>query len=81
MERDLLKKEGIYFKVIIYPIFMKDSFIIIMMFVTYFDLELHQMDVKLMFLNGDINEMIYMAQLKNFLLGDQKKMVYKLNLI
>ena len=38
----------------------KDSFRTIMALVTYFDLELHQIDVKTVFLNGDIDEMIYM---------------------
>ncbi|RDX96349.1 hypothetical protein CR513_21000, partial [Mucuna pruriens] len=35
---------------------------IIMTLVAYFDLELHQMDVKTAFLNGDIDETIYMVQ-------------------
>ena len=52
---------------------MKDSFKIIMALVAYFDLELHQMDVKTTFLNGDIEETI------NFVSGDLKNVVYKLN--
>ena len=36
------------------------------------------MDVKTMFLNGNIEETIYMVQLENFVLGDPKKMVCKL---
>ncbi|KAL6315384.1 hypothetical protein AAG906_000494 [Vitis piasezkii] len=40
--------------------FSKDSFRIIMALVAHYDLELHQMDVKTAFLNGDINETIYM---------------------
>ena len=39
----------------------KDSFRIIMALVAYYDLELHQMDVKTGFLNGDLEENIYMA--------------------
>ena len=31
-----------------------------MAFVAHFDLELHQMDVKITFLNGEIDETIYM---------------------
>jgi Reverse transcriptase (RNA-dependent DNA polymerase) len=37
------------------------------------------MNVKTTFLNGDINEMIYMVQHKNFVLDDSKSMFYKLN--
>jgi hypothetical protein len=44
----------------------KDSFRIIMALVAHFDLELHQMDVKTIFLNGDLEKNIYMAQLKGF---------------
>ena len=36
------------------------------------------MDVKTTFLNGDIDETIYMVQPKNFVSGDAKKMVCKL---
>ena len=46
--------------------------------VAHFDLELHQMDVKTVFLNGDIDESIYMVQTEKFVSGDLKKMVYKL---
>ena len=49
-----------------------------MALVTHFDLELHQMDVKTAFLNGDIDETIYMVQPENFVSGDTKKMVCKL---
>lgn len=43
-------------------ILLKDSFKNIMALVVYFNLELHQMDIKIIFLNGDINETIYMVQ-------------------
>ena len=49
-----------------------------MALVVHFDLELHQMDVKIMFLNGDIDEMIYMMQAENFVSRDPKNMVCKL---
>jgi len=45
---------------------MKDSFRIIMKLVAHFNLELHQMDIKTAFFNGDIEEEIYMVQLDNF---------------
>jgi len=57
---------------------IKDSFRTIMALVAHFDLELHQMDVKIVFLNGDIEEMIYMVQLEDFVLGNSKSMVCKL---
>jgi Reverse transcriptase (RNA-dependent DNA polymerase) len=43
------------------PVSMKDSFRIIMVLVAHFDLELHQMDVNTAFLNGNIDEYIYIS--------------------
>ncbi|RVX03502.1 Retrovirus-related Pol polyprotein from transposon TNT 1-94 [Vitis vinifera] len=44
----------------------------------HYDLELHQMDVKTAFLNGNIDETIYMVQPKNFESNDSKKLVCRL---
>ena len=44
----------------------KDSFRIVMALVAHYDLELHQMDVKTAFLNGDLDETIFMAQPEGF---------------
>ena len=57
---------------------MKNTCRIIIELVAHFDLELHQMDVKIAFLNGDIEETIYMVQLEKFVARDSKTMVYKL---
>jgi len=72
------QKEGIDFKETFSPVSTKDSFRTIMALVAHFDLELHQMDVKTAFLNGDIDEIIYMVQPENFESGDPKNMVCKL---
>ncbi|RDY07827.1 hypothetical protein CR513_08008, partial [Mucuna pruriens] len=49
-----------------------------MALVAHFDLELHQMDVKTAFLNGDIDETIYMMQPENFVSNESKSIVCKL---
>ena len=72
------QKEGIDYKETFSPVFSKDSFRTIMALVAHFDLELHQMDVKTMFLNGNIDEPIYMVQPENFVFGDPKSIVCKL---
>ena len=72
------QKEGIDYKETFSPVSSKDSFRTIMALVAHFDLELHQMDVKTIFLNGDIDETIYMMQPENFVSGDTKRMVCKL---
>ncbi|RVW24110.1 hypothetical protein CK203_088757 [Vitis vinifera] len=40
----------------------------------HYDLELHQMDVKTAFLNGNIDETIYMVQPENFESNDSKQL-------
>ena len=52
----------------------KDSFRIIMVLMAYYDLELHQMDVKTTFLNGDLYENVYMAQPKGFVMEEKEHM-------
>ena len=49
-----------------------------MSLVAHFDLEFHQMNVKTTFLNGTIDETIYMVQQENFVSRDPKLMVCKL---
>ncbi|RVW13160.1 Retrovirus-related Pol polyprotein from transposon TNT 1-94 [Vitis vinifera] len=45
-----------------------------MALVAHYDLELHQMDVKTEFLNGNIDETIYKVQPKNFESNDSKQL-------
>ena len=73
-----IQKEGINYKETFSPTSTKDSFRIIMTLVVHFDLELHHMDVKTTFLNGNIDETIYMVQPENFVSRDPKSMVCKL---
>ena len=56
----------------------KDSLRIIMAIVTHFDLELHQMDVRTNFLNGDLVEDVYMSQPIGFEEVGKEHVVYKL---
>ncbi|RVW49821.1 Retrovirus-related Pol polyprotein from transposon TNT 1-94 [Vitis vinifera] len=43
----------------------------------HYDLELHQMDVKTAFLNGNIDETIYMVQPENFESKDSKQLIHR----
>jgi hypothetical protein len=45
-----------------------------MALVAHFDLELHQMDVKTTFLNGDLEENVYMKQRKGFFMEGKEHM-------
>jgi hypothetical protein len=45
-----------------------------MALVAHYDLELHQIDVKTMFLNGDLQENVYMTQSEGFVIEGKKHM-------
>ena len=49
-----------------------------MALVAHFDLELHQMDVKTAFLNGDLFEEVYMVQPDGFAKKGKEHLVYRL---
>jgi hypothetical protein len=75
--KSFTQKEGIDYHETFSPVSKNDSFRIIMALVAHFDLELHQMDVKTAFLNGDLEEEVYMKQLEGF--DDNTQKACKLN--
>ena len=66
MAKGFTQREGIDYNKTFSSVSCKDSFRIIMPLVAHYNLELHQMDVKTAFLNGDLEENVYMAQPKGF---------------
>ena len=72
------QKEDIDYKETFSLISFKDSFRIIMALVAHYDLELHQIDMKTMFLKGEIEETIYMVQPENFETKELTHLVCKL---
>ena len=72
------QKEGIDYKETFSPVSSKDSLRIVMALVAHYDLELHQMDVKTAFLNGDVEETIYMVQPEGFETKGSEHLVCKL---
>src|ERR1700722_8658417 len=71
------QKEGIDYTETFSPVSRKDSLRIIMALVAHFDLELQQMDVKTTFLNGDLEEEVYMKQPEGFPSSDGDQLVCK----
>jgi hypothetical protein len=72
------QREAIDYNEIFFPVSCKDSFRIIVALVSHYDLELHQMDVKTAFLNGDLEANVYMTQLKGFVVEGKERMGYRL---
>ena len=60
--KDFTQKDGIDYKETFLHVSRKNSFKIIMTLVAHYDLELHQIDVKIVFLNKDLEEDVYMGQ-------------------
>jgi hypothetical protein len=59
-------RDGIDYTEIFSPVSKKHSFRIVMALVANYDLELHQMDIKTMFLDDDVQESVFMAQPEGF---------------
>ena len=74
MAKDFTQREGIDYNETFSLVSCMDSFRIIMALVAHYDLELHQIDVKMAFLNGDVDENIYMAQPKGFVVKEKERM-------
>ena len=72
------QREGIEYHETYSPVSKKDSFRIVMAIVAHLNLELHQMDVKTTFLNGDLEEEVYMEQPEGFVKENENKLVCKL---
>ena len=64
--------EGVDFLETFSPMVRFDSICVILVIVAYLDLELHQMDVKTTFLNGEPEEEIYMDQPIDFVTKGQE---------
>ena len=72
------QNEGIDYKETFSPVSKKDSLHIILALVAHFDFELQQMNVKTAFLNGKLEEEVYMKQHKGFSSSQGEHLVCKL---
>jgi len=70
--------EGVDFLETFSPVVRFDSIRVILAMVAHLDLELHQMDVKTAFLNGELDEEIYMDQPIGFVTEGQEGKVCRL---
>jgi hypothetical protein len=75
MAKGFTQREDIDYTETFFPVSYNDSLRIIMILVAHYDLELHQMNVKMTFLNGDLLENVYMAQSKGFAVKGKEHMM------
>ena len=78
VEKGYIQKEGINNEKTFSPIAMLKSIWILLAIAAKLDYEIWQMDVKIAFLNGNLEEYIYMRQPKRFIAKRQEHMVCKL---
>ena len=72
------KKEGLDYFDTYSPVTRISSVRMLIAIVAIHNLEIHQMDVKTAFLNGDLDEEIYMEQPEGFIVPGQEKKVCRL---
>ena len=72
------QKEGIDYDETFLPVAMLKSIRILLSIVAHYDYEIWQIDVKTAFLNGNLEEEIYMLQPEGFIAKNQEHMVCKL---
>ena len=74
------QKEGIDYEETFSPVAMLKSIRILLSIATHYDYEIWQMDIKTTFLNGNLEEEIYIMQPEGFIAKNQKHMVRKLKM-
>ena len=77
MEKGYSQKSGFDYEETFLPVAMIKSIKILLSIETYYDYEIWQMDVKTAFLNGYLEENIYMMQPDGFITKGQEHMVCK----
>jgi hypothetical protein len=78
VEKGYSQVEGVDFDEIFSPVEKLTSIRVLIYLATTFDLEIEQMDVKTMCLNGDLEEEIYMKQPEGSIVKGKKELVCKL---
>ena len=78
MAQGFSQKHGIYYNDVFAPVARYTSIRSILAIANQLDLEVHQMDVKSAFLNGKLNEEIYMHQPEGFVNAEKPRKVCRL---
>ena len=73
------QKERVYYEETFSPVAMLKSIRTLLSIAAYYDYEIWQMDVKTAFLNGNLDESIYMVQPEGFIAQGQEQKVCKLH--
>ena len=75
LTKGFLQTEGIDYKETFAPITRLDSVCLLLMIAVLLDLDIHHIDIKSAYLYGDLDEEIYMDQLKGFNVAGKENQV------
>jgi hypothetical protein len=72
------QREGIEFEETFAPVARLEAIRMFLAFSSFQQIKVHQMDVKYAFLNGDLEEEVYIEQSEGFIFGNYEKLVCRL---
>ena len=78
MPKDIGKKEGLNYFDTYSPVSRITSIRMLIAIAALNNMEIHQMDIKTTFLNGELDEEVYMDQPEGFVVKGQEHKVFKL---
>ena len=78
MAKGFKQRQGIDFDETFSPVALLKSIRILLAIATYYDYEIWQMDVKTAFLNGELEEEVYMTHPEGFISKRNEHLVCKL---
>lgn len=73
-----VQEQGVDFEEIFAPVIRLDTVRLLLALAAKYGWEVHHLDVKTMFLNGEIQEEVYVTQTEGFIKKGQEHLVYKL---
>ena len=79
MTKGYVQRQGVDFEEVFAPVTRLDTIRLILSLATQHGWEVHDLDVKSAFLNGQLQEEVYVAQPEGFIIKVEEHKVYKLS--
>ena len=79
MVKGYVQRQGVDFEEVFEPVTRLDTVRLILALATQHEWEIHHLDIKSAFLNGDLQEEVYVAQPEGFVIKVEEHKMYKLS--